>query len=127
MGIERLELPELLDKLKVTGMSIVEADKGYDSKTVRLEILRRGHYPLIPYRGNKKGADKWVKRMRWKAERCISWLKRAYRLIATRLECLSTVYEVFILMGISLFWVKRLVGYFHDHIFSMFIESKVYF
>jgi len=91
-------------------MSIVEADKGYDSKTVRLEILRRGHYPLIPYRENKKAADKWVKRMQWKVERCISWLKRAYRRIATRLERLSTVYEAFILMGICLFWVKRLVG-----------------
>ena len=50
-GNERTELPNLLDKLKVTGgMCIVEADKGYDSKIVRLEILSRGYYPLIPYR-----------------------------------------------------------------------------
>ena len=53
-GNERTELPNLLDKLRVTGgMCIIEADKGYDSKAVRLEILNRGYYPLIPYRGNK--------------------------------------------------------------------------
>ena len=64
-GNERSELPNLLDKLKVSGgMCIIEADKGYDSKAVRLEILSRGYYPLIPYRGNKKGPDKWVVRMR---------------------------------------------------------------
>ena len=109
-GNERLELPKLLDKLGIIGMSIVEADKGYDSQTVRLGIVKKGHYPLIPYRGNRKGADKWVARMRWKIERCISWLKRSYRRIATRWERLSAVYEAFILMGICLFWVKKLVG-----------------
>ena len=76
-GNERAELPQLLDKLKVTGgMCVVEADKGYDSKTVRLEILRRSYYLLIPYSGNKKDADKWVVRMWWKVERCFSWLKK---------------------------------------------------
>ena len=110
-GNEREELPKLLDKLKVRGgLSIVEADKGYDSKTVRLEILKRGYYPLIPYRGNKKGADEWVVRLRWKVERCFSWLKRSYRRIATRWERLSAVYEAFVLLGISMFWIKRLVG-----------------
>jgi transposase len=109
-GDERLELPKLLDKLKVMGMSIVEADKGYDSKAVRLEILNKGHYPIIPYRGKKKGVDKWVTRMRWKVERCFSWLNRSYRRIATRWERLSSVYEAFVLLGISLFWIRKLVG-----------------
>ena len=110
-GKERAELPNLLDKLKVTGgMCIIEADKGYDSKAVRLEILNRGYYPLIPYRGNKKGPDKWVIRMRWKVERCFSWLKRSYRRIATRWERLSPVYEAFMLLGIAFFWVRKLVG-----------------
>ena len=81
-GNERTELPNLLDKLRVTGgMCIIEADKGYDSKAVRLEILNHGYYPLIPYRGNKKGPDKWVVRMRWKVERCFSWLKRSYETV----------------------------------------------
>ena len=57
-GNERIELPKLLDKIKEVGLSIIEADKGYDSKSVRLEVLKRGLYPLIPYRGSKKGADK---------------------------------------------------------------------
>ena len=51
--MKELNDPILLDKWKVTGgMCIIEADKGYDSKAVRLEILSRGYYPLIPYRGN---------------------------------------------------------------------------
>ena len=103
-GNEREELPNLLDKVRVTGgLPIIEADKGYDSKAVRLEILKRGYYPLIPYRGNKKGADAWVVRLRWKVERCFSWLKRAYRRIATRWERLSSIYEAFVLLGISMF------------------------
>ena len=110
-GNERDELPHLLDKLKVSGgLSIIEADKGYDSKEVRVAILNRGYYPLIPYRGKKKGPDKWVVRFRWKVERCFSWLKRAYRRIATRWERLSAVYEAFVLLGILMFWLKRLVG-----------------
>ena len=48
-GNERTELPNLLDKLRVTGgMCIIEADKGYDSKAVRLEILNHAYYSLIP-------------------------------------------------------------------------------
>jgi len=107
-GNERAELPKLLDKIRIMGLSIIEADKGYNSKAVRLEILKRGHYPLIPYRGSKKGADKWVVRMRWKVERCISWLKRSYRRIATRWKRLSSVYEAFIIDRNITFWVKRL-------------------
>ena len=58
---------------------IVEADKGYDSEEVRREILREGFYPLILYRGRKNKINKWVKKMRWKVERAISWLKKGYR------------------------------------------------
>ena len=39
-------------------MCIIEAAKGYDSKAVRLQILSRDYYPLIPSIGNKKGPDK---------------------------------------------------------------------
>lgn len=109
-GDERLELPKLLDELNLEDMSIVEADKGYDSLQVRLEILKRGHYPLIPYRGNKRGAERWVARMRWKIERSFSWLKRSYRWIATRWERLADVYEAFVLLGLCMYWVKKLVG-----------------
>jgi len=48
--------------------------------------------------------------MRWKVERCFSWLKRSYRRIATRWERLSLVYEAFMLLGIAFFWVRKLVG-----------------
>ena len=44
-GNERVEPPKLLDKIRIVELSIIEADKGYDSKAVRLEILKRGHLP----------------------------------------------------------------------------------
>jgi len=34
--------------------------------------------------------------------------------VATRSERLFSVYETFTLMGISLFWVKKLVEWSHD-------------
>ena len=107
---ERVELPRLLDLIPTEGFSIIEADKGYDSKKVRLEILNRGHYPLIPHRGKKSRSKKWIKKFRWKVERSISWLKRGYRRIATRWERLSDIYEGFVLLGICIYWVKKLVG-----------------
>ena len=110
IGDERLELPKLLDKIPMKGMSIVEADKGYDSRKVRLEILKRGHYPLIPYRRKRHTTHDWVKKVRWKVERSISWLKRAYRRVATRWERLAEIYEGFVLLAICMYWVKQLVG-----------------
>jgi len=107
---ERLELPKLVDQLNFDGMSIIEADKGYDSWKVRLEIMKRGHYPLIPYKRKKVVINKWVKKMRWKVERGISWLKRRYRRIATRWERRSEIYDGFVLFGICMFWLKKLVG-----------------
>lgn len=107
---ERLELPKLLDSIPTERMAIVEADKGYDSKKVRIEILKRGHFPLIPYRGNQKKTKKWIKKFRWKVERSISWIKRGYRRVATRWERLAEIYEGFVMIAICMFWVKKLVG-----------------
>jgi len=61
-GDERRELPKLIDYLDLEETSIVEADKGYDSLGVRLEILKRGHFPLIPYRKKKSSTKNWVKK-----------------------------------------------------------------
>jgi transposase len=109
-GDERLELPKLLDRVDREEMSLVEADKGYDSQTVRTEILQRGCYPLIPYRDNRKKFKKWVAQLRWKIERSFSWLKRAYRRIATRWERKADLYEAFVMLGICMYWVRKLVG-----------------
>ena len=68
---------------------IFEADKGYDSKDLRLEILALKIFPLIPYRkmGTKtKNGINNLKKNRWIVERAISWLQRKFRRIIARWE-----------------------------------------
>lgn len=89
---------------------LLEADKGYDSQQLRIELLNNGVYPLIPYRGNRSRIASWVKRVRWKVERSISWLKRGYRRLATRWERLSEVYTGVLFQALCYYWVKKIVG-----------------
>jgi hypothetical protein len=62
---------------------ILEADKGYNSKELRLQILNLKIFPYIPYRqmGKTKSdpSRKVLENHRWKVERGIAWLKRKYR------------------------------------------------
>lgn len=59
-GNERIQALALLDQLQISGckdtrpMTICEADKGYDSDELRMEMLRRGYVPIISYRKNRK-------------------------------------------------------------------------
>src|ERR1700722_5658975 len=59
-GNERIQALVLLDQLQlmqckdIKRMAICEADKGYDSAELRMEMLRRGYVPIIGYRRNQK-------------------------------------------------------------------------
>ena len=77
---------------------LLEADKGYDSKNLRIQLLLQGIYPLIPYRGNRSSIAKWVKRVRWKVERAFSWIKRGCRRVATRWERLPDAYAGIVML-----------------------------
>jgi IS5 family transposase len=96
--------------LPLNEIVFLEADKGYDSKKLRCELLIEGVYPLIPYRGNRSSIAGWIKRIRWKVERSISWIKRGYRRVATRWERLADAYEGIVLVALCYFWVKKIVG-----------------
>lgn len=86
--------------------TLLEADKGYDSRELRVAVLNNRIYPLIPFRIS---ISSWVKRVRWKVERCISCLKRSYRRLTTRWELLSEVYAGVLLQALSYHWVKKIV------------------
>lgn len=88
----------------------LEADKGYDSKDLRFQLLLEGIYPLIPYRGNRSSIAKWVKRVRWKVERAFSWIKRGCRRVATRWERLADAYAGIVMVALCYFWVRKIVG-----------------
>lgn len=89
-GNEKIQALALLDHLQIAqckntnGMTICEADKGYDSAELRMKMLQRGYLPIISHRRNQKyrvqtkelyscfGALK----RRWVVERSFAWLKR---------------------------------------------------
>lgn len=89
---------------------IFEADKGYDSRELRLKLVQQGIYPLIPYRGNRVRFASWIKRVRWKVERAASWLKRGFRRVATRWERLLEAYTGITQVALCWFWTRRIVG-----------------
>jgi hypothetical protein len=89
----------------------LEADKGYDSKELRLQILNLKIFPYIPYRriGKNKSepSTKVLEKHRWKVERGIAWLQRKYRRLAVRWERRIKYWEGFLTLGILLYWVKN--------------------
>ncbi|NNM43518.1 MAG: transposase [Chlamydiae bacterium] len=67
-------------------------------------------YPLIPYRSNRSSFASWVKRVRWRVERAISWIKRGCRRVATRWERLADAYEGIVTIALCYFWARKIVG-----------------
>ena len=70
-------------------MLILEADKGYNSHELRLELLEMNVFPLIPYRKKNKKAELFrqqfsIESKRWKVERSFAWLKRKCRRLLVR-------------------------------------------
>lgn len=111
---ERQQVETLIDEvgflLAEEEIILLEADKGYDSTDLRMKLLLRGIYPLIPYRGKKKQFAGWIKSVRWKVERTASWLKRGCRRLATRWERLKDAYAGIVFAALCNFWLKKIVG-----------------
>ena len=99
-------------------MTICEADKGYDSDELRMEILKKGYVPFIGYRKNRKEKVKTeemyayfgVPRKRWVVERSFAWLKRKCRRLLMRWERLPEVWSAFSLLGLIFMWLEILLG-----------------
>ena len=123
-GDERVQALVLLDHLQMNHiknnklMTICEADKGYDSDSLRHQILRRGYLPIIGYRKNRRervSTEEIYKcfkgtRKRWVVERCFSWLKRKCRRLLMRWERLPEAWNAFALLGLIFMWMGILLG-----------------
>ena len=123
-GNERTQALVLLDELELvrgkhsSGMTICEADKGYDSAELRMKMLERGYLPIIGYRRNQKkriATEKMyaffkVRKRRWVVERSFSWLKRKCRRLLMRWERLPEVWEAFAVLGLVFMWLPILLG-----------------
>ena len=92
-------------------VSILEADKGFDAKRVRLKVLKNKVIPLIPYRKGSKTRRGicYLEKFRWKVERTISWLKTRYRRISTRRERRVKYWRRFLQFAPIDFWLKFLI------------------
>ena len=123
-GNERIQALILLDQLQMIQckdnkqMTICEADKGYDSEELRMEMLKRGYLPIIGYRKNRKERVETeeiynyfgASRKRWVVERSFSWLKRKFRRLLMRWERLPEAWNAFALLGLIFMWLQFLLG-----------------
>ena len=126
-GDERKEVRKLLDQIQshiaartLCGrMTVLEADRGYDSGWLRQALLVRNIFPLIPYRKipgrecptMKDLCDAFsLGKTRWVVERAFAWLKRRCRRLLLRWERLPEVWNSFATLGVIYTWIKNLVG-----------------
>jgi len=123
-GNEKTQAIALLDQLQINGcknnkqMTICEADKGYDSDELRMEMLKRGYIPIIGYRKNRKKRVETkemytlfrASKNRWVVERSFSWLKRKCRRLLMRWERLPELWNAFALLGLIFMWLQILLG-----------------
>lgn len=99
-------------------MTIVEADKGYDSDAFRQELLELGYIPLIGHRKSRKEkvstreiADFFkIKSHRWMVERTFAWLKRKCRRLLLRWERKAEIWGAFAKLGVIYMWLETLLG-----------------
>ena len=88
---------------------ILEADKGYDSRALRVSILARKIFPWIPYRGTaKKKGVRYLEKARWQVERGISWLQRKFRRLNMRWERKMVYWTGFLSLGLIVFWIQKI-------------------
>jgi transposase len=88
---------------------ILEADKRYDSRMLRVNILVRKIFPWIPYRGEiKKKGIRYLEKARWQVERGISWLQRKFRRLNTRWERKMVYWTGFLSLSLIAFWIQKI-------------------
>jgi transposase len=90
------------------------ADKGYDSKSFRQRLRKRGIKPCIPYRdfGHLKVGrrpDLTGYGERWHVERTFGWLE-SYRKLLTRFERRLMVYLGLLYLAVALICIRKLVS-----------------
>lgn len=129
-GDERQQVLPLIAKVsrhirrhaKCTGkITILEADKGYDSGPLRAQLKTHGIFPLIAHRKFKKSRVDHpstseiceylgVTPLRWQVERAFAWLKRKSRRLMLKWERLSETWEAFTQLALIHLWVNILFG-----------------
>ncbi len=92
--------------------SVMIADKGYDSDTIRSDLAVRKVEAVIPMRRNRKTQtpiDGAIYALRNLIERCFNKLKHSRRL-ATRYDKTTESYLGFVLIASARLWCRHFVN-----------------
>ena len=121
-GDERSQVIPLLDAVKPkTGkpgrprkhISVIAADKGYDSKELRDILRRRGIRPQLPKRVWKskktRGRPILIDVPRFQMERTFAWFQRKYRRLVVRWERLPAIFDAFLSLATIHLWLPKLI------------------
>ena len=92
----------------------IHADKGYDSKALRIFLRNKGIRPNIPKRVWKdkrqpRGRKVEPSTSRWKVERCFAWMQRKFRRLVARWERRDQYWNGFLQLSIIMIWVEKLI------------------
>jgi transposase len=91
---------------------VLLADKGYDADFIRLDMVRRGGFAMIPTKRNRLvqiPVDAAIYALRNMVERCFNKLKNARRL-ATRYDKTADSYLGFIHIVSIRLWMRHFVN-----------------
>jgi transposase len=123
-GDERAQVENLLDDINVQTGNVgrpkkrpdaLQGDKGYDSRSLRDKVRRRGISPMFPRRlwPNRKppiGRPPAKPIDRWKVERTFAWLQKKFRRIVVRWERKNKYWMGFLFLAFSMIWVERILS-----------------
>ena len=122
-GSERDQVSKLFNKIRVYHgygrpkrcPSEVHADKGYDSKALKVFLRSKGIRPVISKRKwkNRKqpsGPKMPLSKDRWKVERCFAWMQRKFRRLVVRWERRTKYWNGFLQFSIVMMWIDRLIS-----------------
>ena len=90
--------------------SVLLADRGYDSDSIRKSLDMKNVLPVIPMRKSRKkriGVDRSLYRLRNRVERCFNKLKNARR-VATRYDKTAESFLGFIDITSIRLWFRHL-------------------
>jgi transposase len=122
-GNERAQISTLFEKVRVYHgygrpkhcPREIHADRGYDSKALKVFLRSKGIRPVIPRRTWKdrkqtSGPKVIPSKDRWKVERCFAWMQRKFRRLAIRWERKTKYWEGLVQLSIVMMWVDKLIA-----------------
>lgn len=121
-GSEREQVSPLLQRVRIYHgygrprhcPNEIHADKGYDSRVLRIFLRKKGIRPVIPkriWKTRKQPSGKKISASasRWKVERCFAWMQRKFRRLVARWERRDLYWNGFLQISIIMIWVDKLV------------------